>query len=112
VLIESTREHAVMAGDNSDQPRLLYLPATSAVKAGDRIVTEGADGVFPPGLPVGVVASVEGGVARVEPYAELARLDYVRIVDLALSELLPQNAVPQRPRTGSIAKPANGIVTH
>ena len=94
VVLDDTRERAVMAGDNSDQPRLLYLRANAAVKVGERIVTGGAGGVFPPGIPVGVVASVEGGVVRVEPYAELSRLEFVRIVDFGLEGVLPQSAVP------------------
>jgi rod shape-determining protein MreC len=94
VVLDDTRERAVMAGDNSDQPRLLYLRANAVVKVGERIVTGGAGGVFPPGIPVGVVTSVEGGVVRVEPYAELSRLEFVRIVDFGLEGVLPQSAVP------------------
>ena len=94
VVLDDTRERAVMAGDNSDQPRLLYLRANAAVKVGERIVTGGAGGVFPPGIPVGVVTSVEGGVVRVEPYAELSRLEFVRIVDFGLEGVLPQSAGP------------------
>lgn len=95
VTVASSNDRAVMAGDNSDQPRLLYLPINAVVKPGDRIVTTGAGGVFPPGLPVGLVASVEGGVVRVEPFAQLSRLDYVRIVDFGLGGVLPQSAVPR-----------------
>jgi rod shape-determining protein MreC len=94
VVIEPSRERAVLAGDNSDEPRLLYLQAKSEAKVGDRVVTGGAEGVFPPDLPVGVIASIEGDTVRVEPYAELSRFDYVRIVDLGLSGFLPQSAVP------------------
>jgi len=94
VVLDDTRERAVMAGDNSDQPRLLYLRANAAVKVGERIVTGGAGGVFPPGIPVGVVASIADGVVRVEPYAELSRLEFVRIVDFGLEGVLPQNAMP------------------
>ncbi len=94
VVFDEGRQRAVMAGDNSDQPRLLYVPANVEVKVGQRIVTGGAGGVFPPGLPVGVVASVAGGVIRVEPFAELSRLDYVRVVDFGLEGVLPQSAVP------------------
>jgi rod shape-determining protein MreC len=83
-----------MAGDNSDQPRLLYLPTNVAVKVGDRIVTAGSGGIFPPGLPVGVVASVDSGIVRIEPYAELARLEVVQVVDFGLGGVLPQNAIP------------------
>ena len=57
-------------------------------------VTGGAGGVFPPGIPVGVVASINSGVVRVEPYAELSRLEFVRIVDFGLEGVLPQNAMP------------------
>lgn len=94
VVLDESRQRAVMAGDNSDQPRLLYVPANVEVKVGERIVTGGAGGVFPPGLPVGVVASVDGGLIRVEPFAELSRLDLVRVVDFGLEGVLPQSAVP------------------
>jgi len=33
--------------------------------------------VFPPDLPVGAVASIDGDIVRVTSYAELAQLDYV-----------------------------------
>jgi rod shape-determining protein MreC len=101
VMLDDSRERAVMAGDNSDQPRLLYLPVNVVAKVGERIVTAGSGGVFPPGVPVGVVASVDGGIVRVEPYAELSRLEFVRIVDFGLAGMLPQNAIP-------LPKPARG----
>jgi rod shape-determining protein MreC len=101
VVLESSRDRAVMAGDNSEEPRLLYLPINAKVAVGERIVTAGAGGVFPPGLPVGVVASVDGGVARVAPYAALARLEYVEIVDFGLGGVLPQSALPLPKRTGT-----------
>jgi rod shape-determining protein MreC len=94
VLVESSRERAVLAGDNSEQPRLLYLPARSQIRVGDRITTSGHGGIFPPGVPVGVVASIDNGIVRIEPYAELSRLDFVRIVDYGLSGVLPQPVVP------------------
>ena len=94
VLVESSRERAVLAGDNSEQPRLLYVPARSSIRVGDRITTSGHGGVFPPGIPVGVVASVDNGIVRVEPYTELSRVDFVRIVDYGLTGVLPQPVVP------------------
>jgi len=94
VIVESSRERAVLTGDNSDQPRLAYLPVRSPVHAGDRIVTSGHGGVFPPGLPVGSVASTDNGVSRVEPFVELSRIDFVRIVDYGLAGVLPQPVPP------------------
>jgi rod shape-determining protein MreC len=95
VAVDGSRERAVLAGDNSDRPRLLYLPARSTVKVGDRLVSSGNGGIFPPGLPVGEVAAIEDGIVRVEPYAELSRLDYLRIVNYGLSGVLPQPVMPR-----------------
>src|SRR5665213_4596946 len=69
----TARRRAVLAGDNSLEPLLLFLPGDAGVRIGDRIVTGGAEGVFPPDLPVGVVASINGDTIRVAPYAQLAR---------------------------------------
>jgi rod shape-determining protein MreC len=106
VVVGTSGQHAVLAGDNSAQPLLLFLPGNSAVKVGDRVVTGGAEGVFPPDLPVGTVASIDGDAVRVAPFAALARLDYVRVVDLGLSAFLPQPvAPPPAPHPGSKPRP-------
>ena len=92
VVIPASRTSAVLAGDNSDRPRLVFASEPKAIKIGDRVVTSGDGGVFPPGLPVGVVAALDQGGARVEPYAELSQLDYVLLVDYGLAGGLPQPA--------------------
>ena len=94
VVLDESRERAVLAGDNTSRPRLLYLPTKASVNIGDRVVTSGSGGIFPPGLPVGTVASLDNGFIRIEPYAQLARLEYVRVVDFGLSGVLPQSALP------------------
>jgi rod shape-determining protein MreC len=81
VMVERTREHAVMAGDNSQRPRLLYLPVNARLNVGDRIVTSGQGGIFPPGLPVGEVVQVSALDARLQPLADLGRLEVVRLVE-------------------------------
>jgi len=93
VVIPASRTSAVLAGDNSDRPCLVFASEPKAIKIGDRIVTSGDGGVFPPGLPVGVVAGVDQGGARVEPYAELRTLDYVLLVDYGLAGGLPLPAL-------------------
>ena len=89
VAVDGTRQRAILAGDNSARPSLRYVEAGAAIKIGDRIVTSGQGGVFPPGLPVGVVVSVDSEAPQVEPYAALTRLDYLRVVDYGLAEALP-----------------------
>lgn len=84
VVLEGSRQRAVMAGDNSDQTRLLYLPPEAPVTVGERVVTSGHGGLFPPGIAVGVVASVGDRGVRVQPNADLARLEHLRLVDFGL----------------------------
>jgi rod shape-determining protein MreC len=88
-IIGRSRQRAILSGDNSEHPSLVYLDPAGAVKIGDRIVTSGEGGVFPPGLPVGVVAGVDGEAPRVEPYVDLSRVEYLRIVDYGLAGGLP-----------------------
>lgn len=90
VVIESSRERAVLAGDNSPTPRLLYLPISTSVKPGDRVVTSGYGGVFPPGLPVGLVNSVGEDGVRIAPYVNVGQLEYVRLMDFGLDGILDE----------------------
>jgi rod shape-determining protein MreC len=99
VIVEGSRQQAVLAGDNSERPSLRYVETGAALRIGDRIVTSGQGGIFPPGLPVGVVASLDGDLARVEPYAELSRVEYLRLVDYGLANALP-NPPPLATRGG------------
>ena len=74
------RERAVAAGNNSDTLVLDYLPREFVPAIGAQVLTSGAAGALPPGLPIGVVVSAGADGVRVQPAADLARLDYVRLV--------------------------------
>lgn len=81
VVLETSRQRAMLAGDNSDHPTLLYVPANTPVTPGERVFTSGHGGLFPPGLPVGVVETGKDGQPRVVPMADLSRLEHLQIVD-------------------------------
>ncbi|HKQ39397.1 MAG TPA: rod shape-determining protein MreC [Verrucomicrobiae bacterium] len=58
VLVEESRDHGIIAPASSSplDPALVdlsYLPRQSQLRAGQRIVTSGEGGVFPPGILVG-----------------------------------------------------------
>src|SRR5260370_9517894 len=107
VIVEGSRQRAVLAGDNSEHPSLRYLEAGAAVRIGDRIVTSGQGGVFPPGLPVGIVAVFNGELARVELFVELSRVDYLRLVDYGLADALP-SPLPLAPPGGQRVEQSAG----
>jgi rod shape-determining protein MreC len=99
VILESSRERGILAGDNSDRPKLTHLAISAKPQIGDRVMTSGHGGVFPAGLPVGVVVAVGEGGARVKPFVEFHRLDHVRLIDFGLSGALVVGAPPP-PRRG------------
>jgi rod shape-determining protein MreC len=58
VMVDETRDHGIIAPASSSplDPTLVdlsYLPRQSQLRAGQRIITSGDGGVFPPGIPVG-----------------------------------------------------------
>jgi rod shape-determining protein MreC len=93
VTLQGSHERAILAGDNSPRPLLAYLAPNAKPEVGERVVTSGDGGVFPPGIPVGVIVSV-GGQVRVATSSDLSVIDYVKIVDFGLSGMLPPTAVP------------------
>lgn len=97
VSIGLSGERAVMAGDNSAEPRLLYLQPGHHVMPGDRVVTSGHGGLFPPDLPIGVVAQVSEEAVRVRPYVDWRDLEYLRLVDYELPGLIAPLVEKQRP---------------
>jgi rod shape-determining protein MreC len=88
VMIESSRTKAILTGDNSDRPKLSYLVGGITMSPGDRIITSGHGGAFPPGIPVGVISAVGEGTAVLEPFVQRHRLEYVTVVDFGLAGVL------------------------
>jgi rod shape-determining protein MreC len=100
VVIESTRDRAVLAGDNTVRPRLLYLSPDARLSPGDRVLTSGHGGALPAGLPVGVISDVGERGVQVQPYVDWARLDYVRLLDYGLTGILPSVPAPPPAKAG------------
>lgn len=80
VLLEGSRTRAILVGTNGPLPKLIYWSG-GAPREGERVVTAGEAGAFPPDLPIGTVHYAAGHVAEVVPAADLDRLELVRIVD-------------------------------
>ncbi|MEO3428713.1 rod shape-determining protein MreC [Pelagibius sp. CAU 1746] len=88
VVVGDGRDRAVLAGDNTNAPELLYLGPTAKVQLGDRVTTSGHGGVFPPGLPIGVVAGVGEKGIRVKPFVDWSHMEMLRIVDYEMTGIL------------------------
>ena len=88
VVLESSRMRAIMVGTNDDRPRLSRLSTGTVISNGDRVVTSGHGGVFPSGLPIGIVSSVSGGIIKVRTFFDRDRVEFVRIIDYGLNGII------------------------
>ncbi len=84
VMGENSREKTILVGNNNDLPSLSYLSPDSSIKVGERIITSGDGGIFPRGIAVGVVTSVEKGIVQVQPFVDATKIEYVSVVDYSL----------------------------
>jgi rod shape-determining protein MreC len=91
VIVGPERHHAILSGDNSKLTRVDYLTANTSMSVGDRVLTSGRGGVFPPGLPIGAVTSVGVDGVRVREYVSINSLEYVRIMDFGLEGMIQED---------------------
>jgi len=80
VTIQPSGQTAVLTGNNSSTPLIDFLEKPELVRAGDRVVTSGDGGVFPPDLLVGQVVEDRQGRLVVRPAADFERLAFLRIL--------------------------------
>ncbi|MFO1154790.1 MAG: rod shape-determining protein MreC [Rhodospirillales bacterium] len=80
VFVGASRAMAILAGDNSERPRLIHRIGEGAIAPGDIVVTSGLAGGLPPGQPIGVIDDDAGTVIRVRPFVDRSRLEFVRLV--------------------------------
>ena len=88
VVVEATRTRAVMAGTNTGRPKLIHIPTGAVISVGDRIVTSGHGGVFPVGLPIGIVVAISDSGIEIQPYVNRNRIEYVRVLDYGLKGII------------------------
>ena len=81
VRVDGSGQLGMVEGQNEAFMRLTYLPKDYRPSVGDRILTSGHGGSFPPDVPIGRVISVEGDIVLVDPVGLLDRLDFVKILD-------------------------------
>ena len=95
----------VLVGDGTAAPQLAFVAEPGAIELGARVVTSGDDGVFPPDLPVGVIAAQGERLARVQLASDYQRLEFVRILrwQREVPEALPPDLVGP-----PLAEPAEG----
>jgi rod shape-determining protein MreC len=89
VLIARSRAHGRLRGSGlwpEYRLQMLHVLRTEDIVLGDHVVSSGLGGVFPKGVPIGVVSSVSASPdgqqldVWVEPHVDLSRLEEVLVV--------------------------------
>jgi len=102
-VLERSRDAGILAGQGTDLCRLQYVATHADVKAGDVVLASGLDGVYPKGMPVGVVVKASKAGAGyfqevlVRPSADLERLEEMLIIKYEPPEMpREEHAAPPR----------------
>ncbi len=90
VMTSASKQKAILAGDGSFLPTLVYVGDTRKVQRGENVVTSGLGGMFPPGLPVGRVEEIINGKIRIRPYVPFQSLEWVHVVRIHSDEFLEE----------------------
>lgn len=85
-VLQESRVRGVVDGTGEDKCDLRYINENEEVSVGDKVVTSGMDGVFPKGLAIGVVTTVDrspNGLfksVRVTPSVNFSKLEDLLVV--------------------------------
>ena len=82
VISIDSRERSILAGNNTENPKLLYMPKESKIVDGEVIITSGDGDMLPPGLMVGKATKLADGSYEVLPFVSWHNIEYVSILGL------------------------------
>jgi len=110
VRVERSGVRSVMYGNGTGRaPELRFMAPTADIKVGDRLLTSGIDGIYPPGLVVAEVAELDRDTGQMfariacRPLAGVDRAEFLLVLGQSAT---PVPARPDLPAEGDTAKKA------
>lgn len=99
VLTERTRRQGVLRGDGGGGAQLYDVPSLADVQPGDTVLTAGIDGIYPKGIPVGIVVKSDRGPdlfknIKVKPAVDFGSIEEVMVLH---TRKVPQEIVGYAP---------------
>ena len=98
-LIERTRRQGVLRGNGRGAAALHDIPTLADVRAGDRVLSAGIDGIYPKGIPIGVITKAEQGPnlfknIEVRPLVDFGAIEEVIVIH---TRKIPEEVVRYAP---------------
>jgi len=78
VISEPSAHHAILTGHGENLLSLKYLPENHNIRDDDKVYTSGKEGIFSPGIPVGVV-KIEKDIIRVLLFSDLSQITFINV---------------------------------
>ncbi|MDE0105995.1 MAG: rod shape-determining protein MreC [Bryobacterales bacterium] len=110
VVLAGSGARGVLVGTEGAACEIRYIRSAVPVAPGERIYTSGMDGIYPRGLPVGAVRSVDGGQEMHRITVRLAA-DMERLTDVAILLQVQDSELPEPVRIAlddSLKEPPTG----
>ncbi len=79
-VVRPSGQRAIVSGDDGPAPVLEFVEQNDELHAGDRVVSSGDGGLYPPDLLIGQVVVGADGRQRVRLAADFRELDFVRVL--------------------------------
>ena len=84
-LVERTRRQGVIRGDGTTNIRMFDIPSLADIQPGDKVLTAGIDGIYPRGIPIGIIARAEAGQSlfktiTVKPSVDFGTIEEVIVI--------------------------------
>jgi len=86
VYVEGKNTRGILEGTGQTVLRLKYVKKNDEIELGDKVITSGKDGIYPRGLPTGIITTIDrnkpGIFADIEvmPFADFKRLEEVLVL--------------------------------
>lgn len=105
VTVEEANQRAIFAGQGRHDPKLMFMPQELEVKPGMRVVTSGHGGLFPAGLPVGVVKEASEGNITVQTFGRVDTMEMIRLARYQLPKETPSPDAASSEKTPDAESP-------
>lgn len=84
-LVERTRRQGVIRGNGSSSVQMFDIPSLADVQPGDKVLTAGIDGIYPKGIPIGIIVRADAGKSlfktiTVKPSVDFGTIEEVIII--------------------------------
>ena len=79
VIVEPSSHHAISSGHGKKELTLQYLPENHTVQSGNKIYTSGKEGIFPTGIPIGVVKTSTSKKVEVSLFSDLNQITFINV---------------------------------